>query len=85
MKPKICMVVHQYPPDAGATAYRMAFRARFLVSQGFEVDIFAPGQENTIESQGSDIRVHRIAAIASSGSADMDYTRSLIEQQDIAL
>ena len=74
-KRKICMIVHQYPPDAGATAYRMDFRAKFLQSQGFDVDIFAPGYKNETQIESSGIRLHRVAAVASSGSTDMDYTR----------
>jgi len=69
------MVVHQYPPDAGITAYRMSYRARFLQQQGFEVDILAPGQVHETYIQSPGIRIHRITALGSSGSVDMDYTQ----------
>jgi hypothetical protein len=75
MTRKICMIVHQYPPDAGATAYRMAYRAKFLQTQGYEVDIFAPGHSDETYIQSPGIRIHRVSAPTSSGSVNLDYTQ----------
>lgn len=73
MPRKICMIVHQYPPDPGPTSYRMAYRAKFLQSQGYEVDVFAPGESDQTFMQSPGIHVHHVSAPASSSSNDLDY------------
>lgn len=75
MTGKICMIVHQYPQDAGVTAYRMAYRAMFLSSRGYEVDIFAPGLSIEVQNPNPGVHLHRVPALAASGTVEMDYTR----------
>ena len=72
---KICMVVHQYPPDPGATAYRMEVRARHLIAQGYEVDVFAPGNPLDSGTVAPGLCIHRVSALGADDPSQLDYTR----------
>lgn len=73
---KICMIVHQFPPDSGVSAYRMNLRANFLRSQGFQVDVFAPGARDANETLENGVNLHRVKAMMSNGAEDLDYTQN---------